>query len=104
MVKAAAPPELQPIAALPQGSFVKAICGYAVLMARLVRTAAKTSSLMNRARRSDRVSYSRPRSLFFAIVATVFNGNRDERWQPAVLVIRDGQIVQRIAHQVGRRA
>src|SRR5260370_10817453 len=79
MVKAAAPPELQPIAALPQGSFVKAICGYAVLMARLVRTAAKTSSLMNRARRSDRVSYSRPRSLFFAIVATVFNGNRDEQ-------------------------
>src|SRR6266516_4297250 len=35
-----------------------------------------------------------------AIVAAVLNGNRDERRQLAIRILRNGQIVERVAHQV----
>src|SRR2546426_2983645 len=36
----------------------------------------------------------------FAIVASVLHGNRDERRQLATRILRNGQIVESVAHQV----
>ena len=55
---------------------------------------------MKRAKRSDIVSYSRPRSLPLPSLPPFSTRNRDERRQLAVRVRGNCQVVERVAHQI----